>query len=90
MQAKIVRLENYTDFSNVPEDKIAILNSLYNETYLVDIKGRNKIRKVSELECLLNILSSNIGGLINPEKLRNTFRSVYKSSITVDTINKYM
>lgn len=76
--------------SNVPEDKIAILNSLYNETYLVDIKGRNKIRKVSELECLLNILSSNIGGLVNPEKLRNTFRSVYKSSITVDTINKYI
>ncbi len=76
--------------SRVPEDKIAILNSLYNETYLIDIKGRNKIRKISELESLLNILSSNIGGLVNPEKLRNIFRSVYKSSITVDTINRYI
>ena len=76
--------------AHLPEDKIAILNSLYTETYLRDIVGRNKIRKATELENLLDILSSAIGSLVNPEKLRNTFRSVKHSSITADTIAKYI
>ena len=76
--------------ANSPEDKIAILNSLYTETYLRDIVGRNKIRKAAELENLLDILSSAIGCLVNPEKLRKTFRSVKNSRITADTIAKYI
>ena len=76
--------------ANSPEDKIAILNSLYTETYLQDIVGRNKIRKAAELENLLDILSSAIGCLVNPEKLRKTFRSVKNSRITADTIAKYI
>ena len=76
--------------ASVPEDKIAILNSLYTETYLRDIVGRNKIRKVSELENLLDILSSSIGSLVNPEKLRKTFHSVKNSKITIVTISKYL
>ena len=76
--------------ASVPEDKIAILNSLYTETYLRDIVGRNKIRKVAELENLLDILSSAIGSLVNPEKLRKTFHSVKHSKITSDTIAKYI
>lgn len=76
--------------ASVPEDKIAILNSLYAETYLRDIVGRNKIRKVSEFENLLDILSSSIGSLVNPEKLRKTFHSVKNSKITTVTISKYL
>ena len=76
--------------ANLPEDKISILNALYTETYLRDIVGRNKIRKAVELENLLDILSSSIGSLVNPEKLRNTFRSVKHSSITADTITRYI
>ena len=76
--------------ANSPEDKSAILNSLYTETYLRDIVGRNKIRKAAELENLLDILSSAIGCLVNPEKLRKTFRSVKNSRITADTIAKYI
>ena len=95
---KITRFQEYMLYgglppvalANSPEDKIAILNSLYTETYLRDIVGRNKIRKAAELENLLDILSSAIGCLVNPEKLRKTFRSVKNSRITADTIAKYI
>jgi len=42
------------------------------------------------IEDLLNILSSAVGSLTNPEKLKNTFRSVKKSKITSTTIKKYL
>ena len=76
--------------ADLPEDKISILNSLYTETYLRDITGRNKIRKTADLENLLDILSSNIGCLVNPDKLEKMFHSVKKSKITSDTITKYI
>ncbi len=76
--------------SALPEDKIGILNSLYTETYLRDIVGRHKIRKVAELGNLLDILSSNIGNMVNPDKLKKTFLSVKKSKISVETIIKYI
>ena len=76
--------------SALPEDKIGILNSLYTETYLRDIVGRHKIRKVAELGNLLDILSSNIGSMVNPDKLKKTFLSVKNSKISVETITKYI
>lgn len=42
------------------------------------------------LEDLLNILSSAIGSLTNPEKLKNTFKIVKKSRISSATIKKYL
>ncbi len=39
---------------------------------------------------MLNIPSSAIGFLTNPEKLRNTFRTVKKFKITANTIHKYL
>lgn len=38
----------------------------------------------------MNIVSSAMGSLTNPEKLKNTFRSVKKSKITSATIKKYL
>ena len=52
--------------------------------------GRHKIRKVAELGNLLDILSSNIGSMVNPDKLKKTFLSVKKSKISVETITKYI
>lgn len=71
-------------------DKAAALANLFSEIYIKDIAKRNKIRNLGELEDLLNILSSSIGSLTNPEKLKNTFRSVKKSKITAATIKKYL
>ena len=71
-------------------DKAQTLQNLFDEIYIRDIVKRNKLKKQSELEDLLNILSSAIGSLTNPEKLKNTFHSVKNSTITTATINKYL
>ena len=71
-------------------DKVQDLKNLFNEIYIRDIVTRNRIRNKGELEDLLNILSSSVGSLTNPEKLKNTFRSVKGSKITAPTIKKYL
>ncbi|MCD8300348.1 MAG: ATP-binding protein [Clostridiales bacterium] len=73
-----------------PDDKTEILENLFSEIYIRDIINRNSIRNKRELEDLLNILSSAIGSLTNPEKLKNTFHTVKKSKITAMTIKKYL
>lgn len=95
---KTARFGEYMVYGGLPmvanaapvEDKIEILNSLYSETYIRDIVGRNRIRKPGELEDLINILSSNIGTLVNPEKLCNIFKTVKKTSISANTVAKYL
>ena len=67
-----------------------MLENLFSEIYIRDIVKRNKIKNQGELEDLLNVLSSSIGSLTNPEKLKNTFRSVKNSQITSKTIQKYL
>ena len=66
------------------------LQNLFNEIYLRDITKRNRVKNIGELEDLLNILYSAIGSLTNPEKLKNTFKTVKKSRITSATIKKYL
>ena len=73
-----------------PEQKIAFLKSLFEETYISDIVGRHNIRNKAEFEELLNILSSAIGSLTNPEKLSATFQSVKKKKISNATIKRYI
>lgn len=70
--------------------KIKLLENLFSEIYIKDICKRNKVKNISELNDLLNFLSSSIGSLTNPEKLKNTFKTVKKSSITANTIRKYL
>lgn len=72
------------------EQKMAILDNLFKKTYIRDIVNRNKIRNIGEMEALLDVLSSAIGALTNPNKLQNTFKSVNKSKITATTITKYI
>ncbi len=71
-------------------DKVRALETLFKEIYIMDIYRRNKIKNQGEIEDLLNILSSSIGSLTNPEKLKNTFRTVKKSKITSNTVKKYL
>ena len=74
----------------IDSEKRSFLRSVFAHTYLKDIKERYKIKLDSDLEELVNILASSIGGLTNPRKLANTFRSIKKSDITEDTISKYL
>ena len=72
------------------DQKSDFLKSLFEETYISDITGRNNIRNKAELEELLNILSSAIGSLTNPSKLSATFKSVKNKTISKETIIKYI
>lgn len=72
------------------QNKAEMLKRLFDEIYIRDIELRNNIRGVADLDDLLNILSSSIGSLTNPEKLSKTFKSVKNSSITPATIKKYI
>ena len=89
---------DYVLFGGIPlvlgfetaDQKSDFLKSLFEETYISDITGRNNIRNKAELEELLNILSSAIGTLTNPSKLSTTFKSVKNKSISKDTIIKYI
>lgn len=76
--------------SETADQKSDFLKSLFEETYISDITGRNNIRNKAELEELLNILSSAIGSLTNPSKLSATFKSVKNKTISKDTIIKYI
>nr|WP_318703715.1 ATP-binding protein [uncultured Acetatifactor sp.] len=95
---KYMGLSEYMLYGGIPlvvlrdgaNDKAAALQNLFSEIYIQDIVRRNRVKNIGELEDLLNILSSAIGSLTNPEKLKNTFRTVKKSKITANTIKKYL
>ena len=91
-------LDEYLTYGGLPaipslpteEKKTNYLKGLFAKTYLTDIKERYKIKNDEELEELIDVLASSIGGLTNPTKLENTFQSVKKSDITHVTIKKYL
>ncbi|MDY6347049.1 MAG: ATP-binding protein [Bacteroidales bacterium] len=71
-------------------EKKSYLHNLFVHTYLKDIKERYNIKLDNDLEDLVNLLASSIGGLTNPRKIANTFKSVKGSSITQDTVKHYL
>lgn len=72
------------------EQKSQYLIQLFQETYLKDIQERNRLERESEMESLLNVLASSIASLTNPSKIQATFQSKLKSSISVNTIHRYI
>ena len=91
-------LEEYMLYGGLPkildyptiERKMDYLKSLFKKTYLTDIKERYKIKNDDDLEELIDIMASSIGGLTNPSKLENTFQTVKHSNITHTTIKSYL
>jgi uncharacterized protein len=72
------------------EQKSKYLKDLFNEIYIKDIKERYGIRNDTQLEILLNIISSSIGSLTNPSKIENTFKSVIQETLSRNTIESYL
>ena len=70
--------------------KMSYLEQLMEHTYLRDIKERYEVRQDSDLSELVDIMASCVGGLTNPPKIADTFKSVKHSSISVDTIRLYL
>lgn len=91
-------LENYLTFGGLPKivdfqddrEKREYLHNLFETTYLKDIKERYTIKNDPELDELIDIMASSIGGLTNPTKLSNTFKSTKNASISAQTIQTYL
>ena len=91
-------LEMYMRYGGLPpvvlqpndEYRTNLLKSLLKETYLIDILERNRVKNSAELEELLALLASGIGGLTNPQKLSNTFKTVKNVSIGAATLKSYI
>ena len=71
-------------------EKVSVLQFLLNVVYLRHITKRFQVKNKEELGELLNIISSSIGLLTNPEKLKDTIKSEKKSKISSQTIKKYI
>lgn len=72
------------------EQKIELLKSLFQETYINDIISRHSVKHRDEFEELINILASAIGSLTNPKKLTDTFKSKKNKVISSSTIKSYL
>ena len=75
---------------NNDEDKINYLKNQLENVYIRDIVNRYDVRLDSELEDLLNVLSSEMATLTNPTKISSTFLSVKNMKISSTTINNYI
>lgn len=95
---KTEALRDYMVYGGLPqvvekgthEEKVEILNALFENTYISDIVTRYNIRNTEVLDELLNILASSIGGLTNATKLANTFVSVKHEKVSRNTIVNYL
>lgn len=73
------------------EEKSKYLKDLFAKTYISDVVEHHKIMNEHYiLEDLLNVLSSAVGSLTNPNKLANTFKSVKQTTVNANTISKYL
>jgi len=72
------------------EQKSKYLKDLFDETYIKDIVERNKVRNISELEELIDVMASSIGSLANPNRISNTFLSVKKTTVDPQTVRNYL
>ena len=72
------------------EQKSNYLTNLFELTYKKDIIERNHIHKDNILDSLINILSSSIGSLTNPQKIYNTFLSNGITDLSKNTIISYI
>lgn len=91
-------LQEYLTYGGLPyvcteldeQKKISYLQGLFEKTYLTDIKERYHIRGVEVMDELLNVIASCIGGLTNPSKIENTFRSVKGIRLNQNTVKEYL
>ena len=90
--------DDYFNYGGMPlvlsykdaSQKADYLKGLFDKVYLSDILERHNIKNKTELDELLNILSSDIGSLTNPLKLSKSFFGTKGTKISDKTINRYI
>lgn len=87
----------YTLLCKTEQDKAEYLKNLYDETYIVDIKERRKIKNEQALNDIIDVLSSQIGSLTNPTRLTNVINDKYlkearskEEPVNKNTIENYI
>ena len=77
---------------NIKDDKqkSKYLLDLFELTYKKDIIERNNIIKDDILDSIINILSSSVGSLTNPQKIYNTFISSGIKDLSKNTVVSYL
>lgn len=91
-------LQEYLTYGGLPhvctepneQKKISYLQGLFEKTYMADIKERYNIKGEEVMDELLNVIASCIGGLTNPTKIENTFRSIKGINISKNTVKEYL
>ena len=91
-------LKEYLTYGGLPklfsfEDEVQkrdYLKGLFAKTYMADIKERYHIKQDAELEELIDVIASSIGGQTNPQKLENTFKTVKNVQLSKQTIKAYL
>lgn len=90
--------KNYLYYGGLPlvqkrktkEQKIKELKNAETNIYVADIIKRHRIKDDNAISDILKVISSSVGSPINPTKLENTFNSIYKTTLTNDTIKNYI
>lgn len=93
-----IALQEYLTYGGLPYvctepdelKRINYLQGLFETTYLTDIKERYHIRGMEVMDELLNVVASCIGGLTNPSKIENIFRSVKGIKLNQNTVKEYL
>lgn len=91
-------LDQYMTYGGLPmvclesdvKEKEAYLKGLFEKTYLTDIQEHYHIRGGDIMGELIDVVASGIGGLTNPTKIENTFKTVKGIGVGKNTIKQYL
>lgn len=97
-QDKMDAWDEYMTYGGLPQvvlagssrEKSAILDELFEKTYLKDVIERHKIEDAGLLDNVVNVLASSVGSLTNPTKLVNVLKSSEKQSPSIPTFRKFL
>ncbi|HBD06186.1 MAG TPA: ATPase, partial [Firmicutes bacterium] len=86
--------EEYSLYGGMPrtlfyddiKEKEKYISNLYHLTYTKDILDRHDESKYNELDSLTAVVASNVGSLINPNTIANTYKSEDKNPVNTQTI----
>lgn len=66
------------------------LRQVFESTYINDIIERYSLRSDSSIRDLVKVMAINVGSIVNPTKIANTFKSEMKSTFQPVTVSKYI
>lgn len=90
--------ESYLEYGGLPEillmkddeQRSSYLINILKKTYVKDILDRYDIRSPSALDGIFDVLSSSVGSLTNPKRLKDTLRTRGFNTIDDSTVNSYI